>query len=84
MIARASHAFRHYERFRPGLDARVVVEGDPGWTYRPPYGGFGLGERTWPVEEIKDGRVSAVIDEVHGGTRDEPSRGVVLAVTVRD
>jgi hypothetical protein len=40
-------------------------------------GGHGL----WM--KIMDGRVSAVIDGVHGGTRGKPSRGVVLAVTVR-
>jgi HIRAN domain-containing protein len=34
--------------------------------------------------KIMDGRVSAVIDGVHGGTRGKPSRGVVLAITVRD
>jgi hypothetical protein len=40
------------------------------------------GHRLW--RKLMDGRVSAVIDGVHGGTRGKPSRGVVLAVTVRD
>jgi hypothetical protein len=35
-------------------------------------------------KKIKEGRVSAVIDGIRGGTRDKPNVGLVLAVTVRN
>ena len=35
-------------------------------------------------KKIKDGRVSAAIDGIHGGTPGKPSVGVVLAVTVKE
>ena len=41
-------------------------------------GGHGLTKR------MKAGRVSAEIDTIIGGSRDKPSRGVVLAIAVED
>ena len=35
-------------------------------------------------KKIVDGRVSAVIDGIRGGTRGKPYVGVVLAITVKD
>ena len=34
-------------------------------------------------KKVKDGRVSVVVDGIHGGTREKPSSGLVLAITVR-